>query len=302
MKKHSLPPAEKIAAADLGGSWLRVCALAEGKRVNWKRRAPPLDQLPKVLRAFWKRNKWVRLDRLVVGLKGVWSAQERKTQKNHLAPLARIVISLSDVELALYTAFPRIPQGPRAILIAGTGSIAVGISPQNRLVRSGGLGPQKGDEGSGWWIGNEFVRRTSAHPKDPPRDPWALSSVRRVAALAKQIIIRSTRDPLCAKIVQEAQSHIAALMDPIVRQLKPKSSLALTWGGSLMSNTGFRKGVFAKIKSIQKIPIRFVPPPKNLVETAVRYPACIPTKNLPLPPRSKESAVRRRTRPHRYRV
>jgi hypothetical protein len=302
LKKAFPVPSEKTAVADVGGSWLRLCVLAEGKKVFWKRRAPPLHQLPKILHAYWKRINYGRGDRLVVGSKGIWSNQERINLKGRLAPLARTVIPLSDVELALYTAFPHIPRGPRAILIAGTGSIAVGISPQGRLVRAGGLGPEKGDEGSGWWIGNEFVRRSSAQKKSFQNRQRTFSNIRKIAALAKQIMIRSAHDPLCAQIVQEAQSHLAALVDDIVCQLKPKSSLALTWGGSLLSNTTFRRGVFAKIESIHRTPIRFVPPPKNPVETAVRFPACIPTKVLPLPPRSSGSAVRQRTLQHRYRA
>lgn len=43
------------------------------------------------------------------------------------------------------------------LLIAGTGSIAVSISPSDgSLVRAGGLGHDQGDEGSGNWIGGKI--------------------------------------------------------------------------------------------------------------------------------------------------
>jgi N-acetylglucosamine kinase-like BadF-type ATPase len=253
--------------------------------VLWKRRAPPLRQLPITLRALWKQNNWGQIDRLIVGSKGVWSAKERKKLRAQMAPLAREVTPLSDVELALYSAFPDKNRGHRAILLAGTGSIAVGISSTGRMVRAGGRGPDRGDEGSGYWIGKELVRRSAAQKQGGIKRPRDIANVRAIAALAKQTVVRSAHDPLCAKIVQEAQSHLAALVNDIVRQLKPHASLALTWGGSLLSNPRFRKGVFLKIKSIHKKSIRFVAPPKNPVETAVLHPTCIPAKPPPLPPR-----------------
>ncbi|WP_243635531.1 N-acetylglucosamine kinase [Kocuria tytonicola] len=44
-------------------------------------------------------------------------------------------------------------------LIAGTGSVAWGVDASGREVRAGGWGYLLGDEGSGYWIGREAVRR-----------------------------------------------------------------------------------------------------------------------------------------------
>ena len=44
-------------------------------------------------------------------------------------------------------------------LIAGTGSVAWGLDASGREARAGGWGHLLGDEGSGWWIGREAVRR-----------------------------------------------------------------------------------------------------------------------------------------------
>lgn len=43
------------------------------------------------------------------------------------------------------------------LLIAGTGSIAVGANASGRIVRSGGWGHVIGDEGSAWWVGREGI-------------------------------------------------------------------------------------------------------------------------------------------------
>lgn len=45
-------------------------------------------------------------------------------------------------------------------VIAGTGSVAWGRTPEGREARRGGWGHLLGDEGSSWWIGREAVRRT----------------------------------------------------------------------------------------------------------------------------------------------
>ncbi|MBP3044477.1 ATPase [Arthrobacter jiangjiafuii] len=45
-------------------------------------------------------------------------------------------------------------------VIAGTGSVAWGQAPDGREARSGGWGYLLGDEGSGYWIAREAVRRT----------------------------------------------------------------------------------------------------------------------------------------------
>jgi N-acetylglucosamine kinase-like BadF-type ATPase len=47
---------------------------------------------------------------------------------------------------------------PGVLLIAGTGSIAIGRRTDGTMIRAGGWGPQFGDEGGGFWIGREAVR------------------------------------------------------------------------------------------------------------------------------------------------
>lgn len=44
-------------------------------------------------------------------------------------------------------------------VIAGTGSVAWGVDTSGREARAGGWGYLLGDEGSGWWLGREAVRR-----------------------------------------------------------------------------------------------------------------------------------------------
>jgi glucosamine kinase len=59
-------------------------------------------------------------------------------------------------------------------VIAGTGSVAWGVDPAGRQARSGGWGYLLGDEGSGYWVGREAVRRTLRNHQ-LCREPGALA-------------------------------------------------------------------------------------------------------------------------------
>jgi glucosamine kinase len=71
-----------------------------------------------------------------------------------------------DEEIALDAAFAG---GPGILVIAGTGSNAIGRAPGGNLFGAGGWGPVLGDEGSGYWIGLEAIRaalRAQGHGPD----------------------------------------------------------------------------------------------------------------------------------------
>jgi N-acetylglucosamine kinase-like BadF-type ATPase len=65
------------------------------------------------------------------------------------------LILVGDEEIALDSAFRG---GPGILVVAGTGSIVQGRAADGELYRAGGWGPAIGDEGSGFWIGQEALR------------------------------------------------------------------------------------------------------------------------------------------------
>jgi N-acetylglucosamine kinase-like BadF-type ATPase len=80
---------------------------------------------------------------------------------------------VSDLETTLQAAFG---DGPGAITIAGTGSIAYGRDAQGRTARAGGWGLAISDEGSGQWIGRTAVAAVlSAH--DAGEEPALLAKI-----------------------------------------------------------------------------------------------------------------------------
>ena len=87
----------------------------------------------------------------------MWTAPERERARAALAPLAPTVRIMSDVEAAYLGA---LGTGAGVLLLAGTGSIALGRDAAGRWHRAGGLGPLLGDEGSAFWIGRAWLRAT----------------------------------------------------------------------------------------------------------------------------------------------
>lgn len=93
------------------------------------------------------------------GLAGV-AAPERATVMSDL--LAKFFASknfelCTDLDLALEAAGAH----PAIVLVAGTGSAAIGRNTAGRIARSGGLGPKKSDEGSAFAVGKSAVEVVS---------------------------------------------------------------------------------------------------------------------------------------------
>ena len=64
----------------------------------------------------------------------------------------------TDLDLALSAA----GLAPAIVLVAGTGSAAVGKDASGRVVRSGGHGPKKSDEGSAFAVGKRAIKELTA--------------------------------------------------------------------------------------------------------------------------------------------
>jgi glucosamine kinase len=89
------------------------------------------------------------------GRESARSAVELELGRTGVARVARVG---TDVLAAFQDAFG---DGPGVLLIAGTGSIAWGRAEDGREGRVGGWGPHIGDEGSGYAIGVEALRRVA---------------------------------------------------------------------------------------------------------------------------------------------
>ncbi len=150
---------------------------------------------------------------------------------------------LSDAQAAALGAL-----GGRAgvLVLSGTGSIVLGRSERGRWARAGGLGPLLGDEGSGFWLGREWLRATTDGEDVMParRLVQSANPVARIAALAPAVIRRARRgDRRARAIVADAQRHLAAFAADVARRLGLAAPVDVSWAGSVMGDAWFRRGV-----------------------------------------------------------
>jgi N-acetylglucosamine kinase-like BadF-type ATPase len=91
------------------------------------------------------------------GLAGTGNPELKEGMRASLAgafPGAAVSI-FTDLEMALAAA----GEGPVIVLVAGTGSAAIGRNAQGQVWRTGGQGPRLGDDGSAFDIGSRAVAR-----------------------------------------------------------------------------------------------------------------------------------------------
>ncbi len=225
-------------AVDLGGTSLRVQSVDKHGHVlkKYKGSAPSPADLHVSLHKIFKSWRVSHPHCLTVGSKGIWTKKEKTRLKKKLSFLARKVTVLSDVELAYKTS--GLKKG--ILILAGTGSIALGKNKKGRWIRAGGLGPLKGDEGSGHWIGKEYLRITKNKNN---------LSVAQTAAYAKQVLKKSAYDPACACIIKNAQKHLVKLVIPLAQKLQSPGAVPISFAGGLFQNKNFRLGFWKELTS-----------------------------------------------------
>lgn len=254
---------------------MRVVALdGRGRRRAYLGSTPGLANLPPFIVRLWRRWGLARPDvaALVVASRGVWTRAERRTQRRRLRALARRVQVISDVEAAYQGAL-----GERAgvLLLAGTGSIALGRDARGRWAREGGLGPLLGDEGSAFWIGREWLRASARRRGRRParRLGRAPDAVSRIAALAPSVLRRARRGDHAARlIVATALNALAQLVRWTADDLRLRPPVPVSWAGSLLGDARFRGGVWraARRQGLRLEPVR---PRHDAAVAAVRLAA-----------------------------
>ncbi len=172
----------------------------------------------------------MNLDAVAIGLAGVWLPGERQRAQQLLRLFARerkIEIKhlkiTSDAGIALEGAFDG---DPGMVLIVGTGTIAVGVTPEGEVVRCGGWGIELSDEGSGAWLGREGLTALTRafdgrgagsalvdamvglFPVIDPNNPRTL-----VAAFHEKMFDYSTVAPLLMQCAENGDAVCRAIVD-----------------------------------------------------------------------------------------
>ncbi|MFQ5702457.1 MAG: BadF/BadG/BcrA/BcrD ATPase family protein [Gemmatimonadales bacterium] len=128
-----------------------------------------------------------RAGAIVVGAAGAGRSEERDALERSLASRLSYDVALhvtTDGAIALESAFPN--KMPGMLLISGTGSVAFARDTRGRIFRTGGLGWQLGDEGSGYSLGRAALGAVGRAAEN--RGPGTLLSERIAAATASNSV------------------------------------------------------------------------------------------------------------------
>lgn len=184
--------------------------------------------------------------------------------------LAHEVVVHTDYSIAFDDAFG---QGTGILLVAGTGSVAVGRGPTGAMARCGGWGPVFGDEGGGAWIGRRALSIVAAAADG--REPetaltgavltatesaevadliaWAASaSPSDLATLAPVVVQTADAGDLRANsLLDLATEELALHVRALARQLftDERAAIPMALSGGLLGHGGaLRKRVAQRLK------------------------------------------------------
>lgn len=196
-------------------------------------------------------------DSLVVGATGAGRKEAQEELAGALQAAlgeATTVKVTTDAEIALASAFG---EWPGVVVMAGSGSIAYARGPEGEQWRSGGLGWQFGDEGSGFWLGSEAISAIgrAVDGRGPETNltaliqaetgtgsvagtmQWAGKADRsQLARLARTVCTAAkSGDSVASELVERAASSLADHVSTLVRKY-PGGSVKVALGGGLLSH------------------------------------------------------------------
>ena len=180
---------------------------------------------------------------------------------------------VGDEVIALDAAFKG---GPGILQIAGTGSNTIGRAPDGSRESAGGWSSRLGDEGSGYWIGVNAVRRAlHAHDREQPTGVldavgkiWGTKTIEELvnlgdstpgpdfAALAPAIDkLAEAGDAVAVSVLKQASEDLAAFVLLVRAKLRRKHSLTtevpVAWIGSVIGKSKLvREPFFAGLRAV----------------------------------------------------
>jgi glucosamine kinase len=175
---------------------------------------------------------------------------------------------VGDEVIALDAAFQG---GPGILQIAGTGSNTIGRAADGSRESAGGWSSRLGDEGSGYWIGVNAVRR-ALHAYDREQPTQVISKVSEIwgtptmddfinlgdgtpgpdyAALAPAISeLAEAGDPVAVGILAQAAADLVEFVLLVRSKLRRKHKIAgevpVAWTGSVIEKTAMVRDAFFK--------------------------------------------------------
>ncbi|MDX2061306.1 MAG: BadF/BadG/BcrA/BcrD ATPase family protein [Gemmatimonadales bacterium] len=274
-----------IITADVGGSKTTVAITKDGERmilargpgagVRPGRALTSATAIADQIRSAMAQANLLKADAVIVGAAGAGRTPDAEEIRVSLARerIAGKVIVVSDVMLA----FAALGVDVGVVLVAGTGSVAVGRTPAGKMVRQGGFGWKMGDEGAGYWIGQQALRAVGlAEDGRAPttslraallkavgapdfRDVVGWSTVatpREVANLSRAVVHSADDgDPVAKGILDRAATELARLVNQLAGEFPNPGAIPVGLAGGLLSAGGPLGGPVSALLQAPFVPL-----------------------------------------------
>ena len=200
--------------------------------------------------------------RTCVGAAGLSIAEVRKWVTRVVGELVGgELLVCGDDEIALDSAFRG---GPGILVIGGTGSAVLGRCADGRRFKAGGWGPGIGDEGSGFWIGREAVRRAflamdggvETGLLEAVRRTWGVEDLSGMVAYANRL--PGPEYAVLAPVVMECAEAGDAVASEVLRTAGDElaGQVGVVWGkmcvyGERVGKVAYTGSVVEKIERVR---------------------------------------------------
>jgi len=204
-----------VLGVDAGGDSTRAVLVRDGQVVS-RHTSGPMNILlhPDALDRLVAMVKDAKAEAVGLGLPGLRNAmQAMRVTGDIRTRTGATVIAADDATVALLGAFAG---GPGIVVIAGTGSVAVGWPGKGRVTRVGGHGFLLGDEGSGYWIGRAAIS-AALRARDGVGPATSLGGLVETTCAGRldDVVIRLHSDLTDRKLISRIAPALAGTADPV---------------------------------------------------------------------------------------
>ena len=182
---------------------------------------------------------------------------------------------------------------PGVVVVAGTGSVVIGLDSQGGISRIGGWNKAFSDLGSGYWMACALLREQTLWLDDCREDCFTfrkveqklmpgggtkeemlyrlstLTSSDEIASYAS-IVLETAESPLCKKLRQEAAENLTSYAGQMLRSLRAKgeTNLKIVLAGSLMRSSCFRAQAVEAMEKLAPVTVCDVSPAAGAIRIA----------------------------------
>lgn len=220
---------------------------------------------------------------------GVWGMSGCDTPEDHTVYGAMIqqagflpekTLVINDAALPFWAA----ADIPGVAVIAGTGSVVMGIDSKGQVSRIGGWNYAFSDLGSGYWMGSRLLREQTLFldgcredcktfrkveqklmPQGGTREEmlYRLSTLTRSDEIASyaSIVLETADSPLCKRLRQEAAEKLTGYAGQMLENLRAKgeTNLKIVLSGSLIRSECFRDQAVAAMERLAPVVVSTIP-------------------------------------------